>query len=100
MIDLHAKLFARLMSRNRQVYFLKIITLAIAFSSSILIIFFSLNEFGYDRFHTNPHEVFRMLEKNTDDQYTRNRLSAKIPPKAYRQVLSKAHGDSLVVSRV
>jgi putative ABC transport system permease protein len=99
MIGLQSRLFVRIMARNREVFLLKIITLAIAFASSILITLFALNEFGYDRFHENPNAVFRVVQKNVEKQHTGNRLSVKIPPVVFGQ-LNKAYKDSLVISRV
>jgi hypothetical protein len=99
MFGLHSRLFARIMARNREVYVLKVITLAFAFASSILITLFSLNEFGYDRFHNNPDDVFRVLSKNTAETHSGNRLSAKIPVEVFTQ-LKDDYKDSLVVSRV
>lgn len=99
MPGLRFKLFARIMSRNREVYLLKILTLAIAFASTVLIILFSLNEFDYDKFHRDPNSVFRMIQKNTDEQYSGNRLSVKIPGEVFRY-LDSSPGDSLLISRV
>ncbi|HEU5291321.1 MAG TPA: FtsX-like permease family protein [Cyclobacteriaceae bacterium] len=95
----HSRLFTRIISRNREVYILKIVTLAVAFASSVLIILFSLNEFGFDRFHKDASNVFRVLRKNTDEQYSGNRLSAKISQKAFNRIKSY-YEDSLIVSRV
>lgn len=99
MFGLHSRLFSRIISRNREVYILKIITLAIAFASSALIILFSLNEFGFDRFHQDSSKIFRVLKKNTDEQYSGNRLSIKISPEVFTR-LKGEYKDSLVVSRV
>src|SRR4051812_39644716 len=97
MAGLNARLFARIITRNREVYLLKIVTLAIAFASSVLIILFSLNEFGYDKLSATPDSIFRILQKNTDQNYSGNRLSVKIP----RNIVSRLNKDSgLVVSRV
>ncbi len=98
-MGLHSRLFTRLLSRNREVYALKVITLAIAFASSVLVTLFSLNEFGYDKFHEDPGKVFRVLQKNTDEHYSGNRLSAKIPDEVIERMRG-ASGDSIVVSRV
>lgn len=95
----HFRLFARIISRNREVYILKIVTLAVAFASSVLIILFSLNEFGFDRFHKDSDKVFRILKRNNDTRYIGNRLSAKIPGEIFTRLKSD-YKDSLVVSRV
>lgn len=100
MPDLHARLFARIMSRNREVYLLKILTLAVAFASSVLIILFSLNEFGFDKFHRDASHIFRVLQKNTDEQYRGNRLSVKIPAKVFAQLKAPSYKDSLIVARL
>ena len=100
MTGLHYNLFVRIISRNREVYLLKILTLAIAFASSVLIILFSLNEFGYDGFHEDPYNVFRVLQKNADEQYSGNRLSVKIPSDVVRRLKEEAFKDSLIISPV
>lgn len=93
------RLFLRIISRCREVYYLKIITLAIAFGSSALILSFSISEFGFDRFHKNYASIFRVLERNNDESHTGNRLSNKIPVDIVS--LLKSFGrDTLVVSRV
>jgi putative ABC transport system permease protein len=79
------------------VYLLKIISLAIAFASSTLVILFSLNEFGYDRFHHNANSLFRMLQRNTSEAFSGNRLSSKIPFEVFNELRKL---DSMVVSRV
>ncbi|MCB0491637.1 MAG: ABC transporter permease [Cyclobacteriaceae bacterium] len=88
------------MSRNREIYLLKITTLTIAFASSILITLFSLNEFGFDRFHKSAGEIFRVLQKNTDEKYSGNRLSVKIPSEVFNKLKGTFYNDSLIVSRV
>ncbi len=100
MVGASYKLFVRIISRNLEVYLLKIMTLAIAFASSILVILFSLNEFGYDKFHSDSNNVFRILQKNTDEQYSGNRLSAKIPAGVIAQLQKNHFKDSLIISRV
>ncbi len=99
MAGFQSRLFIRIIGRNREVYFLKIATLAIAFASSTLITFFSLNEFGFDRLHKNPDTVFRVLERNNDESYSGNRLSVKIPPPVINR-LETRFSDSLIISRV
>lgn len=78
---------------------LKIITLAIAFACSTLIILFSLNEFGYDRFHRDYQSIFRVLQHNNNEAYSGNRLSDKIPFEVFSSLKSRST-DSLIVSRV
>jgi putative ABC transport system permease protein len=99
MSSIHSKLFARIILRSREVYVLKITTLSIAFAASALVTLFSLNEFGYDQLHKNPDSVFRILQKNMDDQHSGNRLSANIPAEIVSQ-LRKAPHDSLLISRI
>jgi putative ABC transport system permease protein len=99
MTGLNSKLFARIITRNREIYLLKIITLATAFATSVLIILFSLNEYGYDRFHKDPYALFRLLERNINEQYEGNRLSAKIPPRVVDH-LNDAFKKSLLIARV
>ena len=78
---------------------MKIITLAIAFGSSALILSFSLSEFGYDRFHQDYKSIFRILQRNNAEIYDGNRLSNKIPANITASLISMAN-DSLVLSRV
>jgi len=94
-----SRLFVRIISKNREVYLLKIITLAIAFASSTLIILFSFNEFGYDRFHKDSKSVFRVLQRNNREDFSGNRLSVQIPTSVYSKLASVGR-DSLIISRV
>lgn len=91
------KLFYRIALKNREVYFLKIITLAIAFGSSILILLFSINEFGFDRFHADTDQIFRVLQKNNSETFTGIRLSNQIPSQHHTELLND---PGLIVSRV
>lgn len=65
------------------------ITLSVAIASSTLVILFALNEFGYDRFHSDSHLVFRVIERNPTDSHIGNRLSNKIPFEVYRRLDSQ-----------
>ncbi|MEO7990350.1 MAG: ABC transporter permease [Chryseolinea sp.] len=87
----------RIISKSKEVYLLKIISLAIAFACSTLVILFSLNEFGYDRFHKNSNSVFRILQRNNSETFSGNRLSSKIPSEIFGTLLEQ---DSAMVSRV
>ena len=78
-----SRLFFRIVSHNREVYGLKIITLAIAFASTTLIVLFSLNEFGYDCFHRDANAVVRVLQRNGGETVSGNRLSNRIPYEIY-----------------
>ena len=93
------RLFLRIIAGNREVYVLKIVTLAIAFSASVLIILFARNEFGFDRFHHNYAEVFRVLQKNMDVEFTGNRLSNNIPADVFA-FMKMNSSDSHCLSRV
>lgn len=77
---------------------LKIVTLTIAFACSALIALFSLNEFGYDRFHSHYASVFRVLQRNNSESHNGNRLSNQIPYEIYSALLSKS--DSILLARV
>ncbi|HMI67855.1 MAG TPA: FtsX-like permease family protein [Cyclobacteriaceae bacterium] len=98
MPNFQSRLFFRIVSANREVYGLKIVTLAIAFASSTLIVLFSLNEFGYDRFHRDSNAIFRVLQRNGSETVDGNRLSTRIPYEIFTSL--KYAPDSLVVSRV
>jgi len=85
MMRLYCALFGRILSRSKDAYILKITTLAIAISVSIVVTLFSIHEFGYDD-HGNSDNVFRLLANSTDDNYTANRLSASIPDSVVRSI--------------
>ena len=93
------RLFFRIISKSREVYFLKIITLAIAFSCSILILLFSISEFGYDRFHEDYKSIFRILQRNNNESYTGNRLSNSIPEDVFA-FLKSNEKDLMILSRL
>src|SRR5688572_7923501 len=95
----HTQLFLRVIFRYREIYMLKIITLGIAFACSSLILAFSINELGFDRFHENYREIFRVLEKNGNETHTGNRLSNQIPLSVFES-LTAVPTDSLIVARV
>lgn len=99
MSTFQTRLFLRIIAKNREVYLLKIITLAIAFACSTLIALFSLNEFGYDRFHRNNNSVFRVLQRNNDETYSGNRLSTRIPVEVFSALQSRS-ADSMIISRI
>ena len=99
MIRLYSALFIRILSRNSDVYLLKVFTLAVAFSASIVVTLFSINEFGYDAHLEDADNVFRVLARNTDKDYTGNRLSASIPKGVVKRI-SEQFGDSVTVSRI
>jgi putative ABC transport system permease protein len=93
------RLFLRIISKNREVYFLKIVTIAIAFACSILILLFSINEFGYDRFHKDYSSIFRIIQKNNSESHIGNRLSNKISLNVFNS-LQSITTDSLITSRL
>ena len=95
----HSRLFVRILSRNGDVYVLKVFTLAVAFATSLLLILFSIHEYGYDTHYNDPDRVFRLLARNTNKDYSGNRLSSAIPPGAL-QSISKKFSGSAIVSRV
>src|SRR5687768_9043520 len=93
------RLFFRIIAKSREVYFLKIVTLAIAFSCSTLILLFSINEFGYDRFHQGYKSIFRILQRNNIESYTGNRVSNRIPVDVFT-FLKSNESDSVILSRL
>jgi putative ABC transport system permease protein len=99
MSRLQSRLFYRIISRNRELYFLKIITLAIALACTTLVTLFSLNEFGYDRFHDHAESAVRIVQRNAGETFSGNRHSNRIPLKAFTAWQSRA-GDSLLLARV
>jgi putative ABC transport system permease protein len=99
MTTLQGRLFLRIIAKNREAYGLKILSLAIAFACSILIILFSIHELGYDRFHDDYHAIFRILKRNNQEDYSGNRLSNRIPADVLMHLKAKA-GKAVVVARV
>lgn len=95
----HSRLFLRTIVRSREAYALKIVTLGVAFFCCTLIILFSSNEFGCDRFHDDYNSIFRVLQRNNNDAYSGNRLSSRIPFEIF-SALQSGSGDSIVVSRL
>jgi putative ABC transport system permease protein len=81
------------------VYFLKVVTLAVAFAASILVILFSIHEGEYDTHYKDPDRVFRLLARNTDKDYPGNRLSTLMPPGLLPGINNKFK-DSIIISRV
>lgn len=78
---------------------MKTVTLAIAFACSTLILLFSINEFGYDRFHHDYNSTFRILQRNNNESYIGNRFSNKIPLDVFN-ALKAITTDSLITARV
>ncbi|HEX6890041.1 MAG TPA: ABC transporter permease [Chryseolinea sp.] len=99
MRPLYLRLFLRIVNRNRDIYILKILTLSVAFACAIVIGLFVLNEFGYDKSHSNPDLVFRILQKNTIDGFVGNRYSNQIDGKIVT-TLSSTFRDSLTLASV
>lgn len=99
MLRLYSALFVRIISRNSDVYLLKVVTLAVAFSASIVVALFSVHEFGYDTSHQNADHVFRVLSHNTDKNFTGNRLSASILTAVLQNISDQFNGQS-ITSRV
>jgi putative ABC transport system permease protein len=95
----HALLFFRIIVKSREVYCLKIVTLAIAFACSMLILLFTFHEFGYDRFHEDYNSTFRILQRNNNGLYSGNRLSNKVSSGVFTY-LKTVSNDSLITSRV
>ncbi len=99
MLSFQTRLFLRIIAKSREAYFLKIITLAIAFACATLILLFSISEFGYDKFHRKYDLVFRVLQRNNSESYIGNRFSNKIPFNVFN-VLKSINSDSLITSRI
>lgn len=93
------RLFLRIISKNKEIYFLKIITLTIAFACSVLVILFTINEFGYDKFHRESDLIFRILQKNISESHSGNRFSNRVPIQVFQTIQSSSK-DSIVVSRL
>jgi putative ABC transport system permease protein len=99
MMRLHSRLFVRILSRSSDVYVLKVFTLAVAFATSILVILFSIHEYGYDTHYKDPDRLFRLLIRNTDKDYAGNRLSSSISFAVLQSIGSK-FSDCAIISRV
>lgn len=89
------RLFLRLILRNLEIYLLKIVTLAIAFAALVLVTVFSMNEFGYDRFHEHSENIFRIIERSETESIGRNKYSSKISDNIYASL-----DDDHTLSRV
>lgn len=96
---IQTRLFFRIIAKGKEVYFLKAISLSIAFACATLILLFARNEFGYDRFHQEYKSIFRLLQRNNRETYIGTRFSNKIPADVFEQ-LRQVTADSLVISRV
>lgn len=94
------RLFARLISKNREPYLLKVLTISIAFASSILIVLFSLHEFSFDHSFGNAKDIFRVVQKNLEAEHSGNRLSVKIPSDFIHTMESDRYRDSLLIARI
>lgn len=94
-MSLKTTLFLRTIYRNREIYGLKIGSQAIAIACSILVFLFALDEFGYDRFHDDYQNVFRVLQKNTDPGYNGNRLSNRISPQTLDLIRLQSDSSTL-----
>src|SRR5690606_21791654 len=99
MSNLQSRLFYRLVSRNKEIYSLKVITLAIALACTTIITLFTLNEFGYDRFHDQSGSVVRIIRRSASETVSGNRLSNRIPSKVLNAWESGAAG-ALIFTRV
>lgn len=99
MSSIHRRLFFRIIARGREVYYLKILSLGIAFACSALVALFALDELGYDRFHADCASLFRVLQKNNREEYIGSRLSNKLDTPA-QKILRRVSPDSLVSARV
>jgi hypothetical protein len=97
---MQARLFTRLIFRSREVYALKVLTLAVAFAAFFIIVRFSEREFSYDEFNKQPERVFRVLERNEATDYSGNRWSSRIPAVITAQLNDVRYRDAMVLSRV
>jgi hypothetical protein len=93
------RLFIRLVKRHWEIFGLKILTLAIAFACSILIVLFAIHEFTYDSFHQDASSIVRILERNENDTFSGNRYSGKIPDSVCRSIKSNLQ-KSLVAASI
>lgn len=98
MRPLHLRLFLRIVNRNRDVFFLKVVTLSIAFACAIVITLFVFRELDFDNFHRDSELIFRVIQKNNNDNSS-NPYSAHVPEKAARALIALG-GDSLTISPV
>jgi putative ABC transport system permease protein len=95
----HSSLFFRIVRQNFEIYLLKILSLAIAFACALVIAAFSWNEFGYDKFHREADKIVRVLKRNESANFEGNRLSNRIPAKAFNSMHTSLP-DSLQLARV
>src|SRR5690349_3873906 len=94
------KLLLRLFRDQPGIYSLKLISLAIAFACSILVISFASREFNVNRGQQSSHDIFRVLRKNNAPDYDRIRLSDRIPPATKNQICHVGKDTLGAASRV
>lgn len=99
MLLFQIRLFLRIIAKSKEAYFLKIISLAVAFACSTLILLFSIHEFGYDRFHQEHDQIYRVLQRNNNETFIGNRFSNKIPHDVFNTLKDKS-GEECVPARV
>lgn len=99
MLLFQIRLFLRIIAKSKEAYFLKIISLAVAFACSTLILLFSIHEFGYDRFHQEHDLIYRVLQRNNNETFIGNRFSNKIPHDVFNTLKDKS-GQECVPARV
>jgi putative ABC transport system permease protein len=89
-----SRLFIKIISKNRQVYILQVVTLAIAFACTALITLFAFREFNYDTSFPDSKHLFRVLIKNNDPNYSGNRLSNKLSDDILQKLTSRKNGPA------
>ncbi len=99
MLLFQIRLFLRIIAKSKEAYFLKIISLAVAFACSTLILLFSIHEFGYDRFHQKHDLIYRVLQRNNNETFIGNRFSNKIPHDVFNTLKYKSD-EECVPARV
>lgn len=92
------RLFSRIVRRNGEIYFFKIVTLSVAFSCAMAVLAFCLNEFLTDHFKSDVSSIYRLLQKKPAGQYSGNRLSNQIPSTVVREIQNEL--KSVTVARI
>jgi putative ABC transport system permease protein len=92
-------LFLRLFRAQWGIYSLKLVSLAIAFACTILVVAFASKEFDVNESQPNSGQIVRVIRRNDAIDYNRNRLSDRIPVKV-QKIISSVSGDSIEWCRV
>jgi ABC-type antimicrobial peptide transport system permease subunit len=75
----HLKTALRNIKRNKAYSILNILGLSVGIASSILILSWVYNEMGYDRFHKNGENIYRVILQSPDGDKSNSTCGALVP---------------------